>query len=102
MPGFVVSIFFGWPAILGSVIVSCVGLLRSNYRWLAASAFLAFGPCWFLSGFPVVNSPIFLAPLLLFGAAYLLFRGHEMLPWFLVLPYYFLVFLLYSVILAQV
>jgi hypothetical protein len=97
----VVTLFFGWPAILASVVISGMGLFRNKYQFLVVAAVLAFGPCWFLSGFPVVSSPVFLAPLFLFGAGFLLSRGHEMLCWLVALPYYLLVLLLFYVILAQ-
>jgi hypothetical protein len=101
MLSILVFIFFGWPAILASVVVSVIGLNKSNYRLLVVAAILAFGPCWFLSGFPVVASPIFLSPLLLFGAAFLLSRRHEMIAWIVAIPYYLIVFLLIQFLMAQ-
>jgi hypothetical protein len=92
-----VAIFFGWPAILASIIVSGIGLFKDNYRLLAVSAILAFGPWWFLSGFPAISSPLFLAPLLLFGAAFAMSRGHQMIAWLLAVPYYLLVMTLFLV-----
>ena len=96
-----VLIFFGWPAILASVIVSAIGLYKAKYPLLIIAAILAFRPCWFLSGFPMVGSPVFLAPLLLFGAAYILSRGHEMIAWLLAVPYYLLVVFLFYTVLVQ-
>jgi hypothetical protein len=101
MLAILVSIFFGWPAILASVILSAIGLSKYNFRLLIVAAVVAFGPCWFLSGFPVVGSPIFLAPLFLFGAAFALYRGREMIAWLVAIPYYLLVVLLFIVVLAQ-
>ena len=96
-----VLIFFGWPAILASVIASAIGLYKAKYPLLIIAAILAFGPCWFLSGFPLVGSPVFLAPLLLFGAAFVLSRGHEMIAWLLAVPYYLLVVFLFYTVLVQ-
>jgi hypothetical protein len=96
-----VIIFLGWPAILASVILSLIGLMRFNFKFLIAAAVLAFGPCWFLSGFPKVASPIFLAPTLVFGAAFAQSRGHEMIAWLLVIPYYLLVGLLAYLVFVQ-
>jgi hypothetical protein len=100
MLSILVIIFLGWPAILATVVISLIGLLKNNYRLLILAAVVAFGPCWVLSGFPVLNSPIFLAPLLLFSAAFLLFRRHEMIAWLLAIPYYLVVLLLFYVILG--
>jgi hypothetical protein len=100
MLSILVVIFFGWPAILASVIVSGIGLYKNKYPLLIIATILAFGPCWFLSGFPVVGSPVFLAPLLLFGAGFALSRGHEMIAWLLAIPYYLVVVLLFYMVLA--
>jgi hypothetical protein len=88
-----VVIFFGWPAILVTIVFSLIGLFKYNYRLLVSAAILAFGPFWFLSGFPVVHSPVFLAPVLLFSAAFFESRGREMLAWLLAIPYYLVVIL---------
>ena len=92
------SLFVGWPAILVSLGLAMYGLFKNNYRFLAASAFLAVPFSWFLSGFPVVRSPVFLAPVLLFSAAWALRRGSEMLAWFLVIPFFLMILLLVYVL----
>jgi hypothetical protein len=98
---FLVVLFFGWPAIIFAGILAGVGLYKTWYRLLIAAAIVAFAPFWFLSGFPMVGSPIFLTPLLLFGAAFAMYRRHEMIAWLLGIPFYFVVFLLLYTVLAQ-
>ncbi|HET9589263.1 MAG TPA: hypothetical protein VFO91_10780, partial [Anaerolineales bacterium] len=62
-------------------ILTVIGLMRSNYRFLAAILALPFS--WYLSGFPVIRSPIFLLPLFLLGSSYARYRDREMLAWIL-------------------
>ena len=81
MLDFFLILLVGWPAILVTVILAVIGLIRSNYRFLAAILALPFS--WYLSGFPVIRSPIFLLPLFLLGSAYARYRDREMLAWIL-------------------
>lgn len=76
MIDFILSILAGWPAILASVILAVVGLLKSNYRLLVMSAIIAFPFSLYLSGFPV-----FLTPVLVFGAAWAMYYHKEMIAW---------------------
>ena len=101
MFGILVSLFFGWPAVLGSVVLIVIGLFRSNYRLVIMGAVLAFPFSWVLSGFPVVKSPIFLAPLLPFSAAFALSRGREMIAWLLAIPFFLVVVLLLMLVLPH-
>jgi hypothetical protein len=100
MLGFLLSLFVGWPAVLATLILAVVGLVKSNYRLIFIAAVLAFPFSWFLSGFPIVQSPAFLLPLLLLASSYLMFRGREMLAWLVAIPFFLTVlFLYYSVVL---
>ena len=101
MIDFLVASFFGWPAILVTIILALVGLIRSNHRFLVAAAVLALPFSWFLSGFPLIRSPAFLLPLLLFGSGYFMFREREMLAWLLAVPYFLSIWLLYIVVVSQ-
>ena len=91
----------GWPAILITLILAVIGLLRNNYLYLLGAAILAFPFSWYLSGFPRISSPVFLLPLFLFGSSYLMFREREMLAWLIAVPYFLAILLLFYVILAQ-
>jgi hypothetical protein len=95
------SLLVGWPAVLATVILAIIGLVKNNYRYILAAAILAFPFSWFLSGFPVVQSPVFLMPVFLLGSSYSLFRGREMLSWLLAIPFFLAVLLLFIVIVNQ-
>ncbi|MBC7876785.1 MAG: hypothetical protein H7Y59_06390 [Anaerolineales bacterium] len=98
MIDFLVASFFGWPAIIVTIILAIIGLIRNDHRFLVAAAILALPFSWFLSGFPIIRSPVFLLPLLLFGSAYLLYRGHEMWAWIMVVPFLMTIWLLINAI----
>lgn len=94
MAEFLLSLFVGWPAILVSVTLAILGLARSNYRFLVGAAILAFPFSWYLSGFPLVRSPIILTPLLVFGAAWAMRYDRVMLAWILAIPFFLVIILL--------
>lgn len=98
MLDFLLSFFAGWPAIIATVILAMIGLFRNNYRYLLIAAFLSVPFSWVLSGFPVVRSPVFLAPALIFGAAWSIRTGREMLAWILVIPFFLVILLLLFVL----
>jgi hypothetical protein len=94
MLDFLLSLLAGWPAILTTIILALYGLLRNNYRYLLGAAILAVPFSWFLSGFPVIRSPVFLTPALLFGSAWAMRYEREMLAWVLAIPFFLVVILL--------
>lgn len=94
MLDFLLSLLAGWPAIVISVILTVMGLTRNNYRFLVAAAIIAFPFSWYLSGFPLVRSPVFLAPVLIFGAAWAMRYGQEMLAWILGIIFFLVIILL--------
>ena len=94
MLDFLLSLLAGWPAILAAVVLAVYGLIKSNYRYLLGAAILAVPFSWFLSGFPLVRSPIFLTPVLIFGAAWAMRYEREMLAWMLAIPFFLVVILL--------
>ena len=101
MLDFLLALLVGWPAIVVTLILAILGLLRNNFRFLLGAAILAFPSAWYLSGFPRLNSPVFLLPLFLFGSSYLMSRQHEMLAWLVAIPYFLAILLLFYIILAQ-
>ncbi len=101
MMDLLLSLLVGWPAILVTVILALIGLIRNQYRFLLAAAILAFPFSWFLSGFPVIQSPAFLLPVLLFGSSYFMFRGREMVAWLLGIPFFLAILLLLFAIMSQ-
>jgi len=94
MLDFLLSLLVGWPAILTTVGLAIYGLVKNNYRFLLGAAILAVPFSWYLSGFPLVRSPIFLMPGLIFGAAWAMRYGREMLAWILAIPFFLVVILL--------
>ena len=100
MLDFLLSLLVGWPAILVTLILAAIGLIKNNYRFLLGAAILAVPFSWFLSGFPIIRSPAFLLPLLLLGSSYAMFRTREMLAWLLAVPFFLMILLLFYVIMA--
>ena len=98
---FILAIFLGWPAIVGTVILAGIGLFRNDYRFLLAGAVLALPFSWFLSGFPIIRSPAFLMPAFLFCSAWAMRRGREMLAWLLAVPFFLMLYLLFQIVTAQ-
>jgi hypothetical protein len=98
MLNIILSIFLGWPAIVVTLILATIGLMRRDPRFLVAAAILSFPFSLSISGFPSVSIPAFcnsFLPLLLFGSGYLMFRGREMFAWLLAIPFYLAVILLW-------
>ena len=100
MLDFLLILLVGWPGIIATLILATIGLLRRDYRFLVGAAILAFPFSWYLSGFPVIQSPAFLLPLLLFASGFAMNRGREMIAWLLAIPFYLSIILLLFVILA--
>jgi hypothetical protein len=94
MLDFFLSLLAGWPAIVATVILAVYGLVKNNYIYLVGAAILAVPFSWFLSGFPVVRSPIFLTPVLIFGSAWAMRYGREMVAWLLAIPFFLVIILL--------
>ena len=101
MLNFLLILLVGWPAIVVTLILAVIGLIRNNYLFLLGAAILAFPFSWYLSGFPSISSPAFLLPLFLFGSSFLMFRGRQMLAWLIAVPYFLTILLLFYVVLAQ-
>ena len=100
MLDFFLIILVGWPAIIVTIILAIIGLFRRDYRFLVAAAILAFPFSWYLSGFPLIRSPAFLLPLLLFTSGFAMNRGREMISWLLAIPFFLSIILLLFAVLA--
>lgn len=95
MLNFLLLIIAGWPAIIVTVILAIIGLLKRDYRFLVGAAILAFPFSLVVSGFPVIQSLVFLMPLLPFSAAFALNRDHEKTAWILTIIYLLSILLLF-------
>jgi len=100
MLDFIIISFVGWPAIMATIVLIVIGLIKSNYRLLVAASILAVPFSWFLSGFPIIRSPAFLLPLFIFSSSFAMYRKHEMIAWILAVPFFLGILLLFYVILA--
>jgi len=94
MLDFLLILLVGWPAILATVILAGLGLFRNNFRFLIWAAILAFPFSWYLSGFPLIRSPVFLLPVLLFGSAWAMHYERQMIAWLLAIPFFLAIILL--------
>jgi hypothetical protein len=98
------SLLVGWPAILATVILALIGLIRNDHRFLFSAAILAFPFSWFISGLPELHFPAILnlfLPALLYGSSYFMFRGRQMIAWLLSIPFFLAVLLLLFVVWSQ-
>jgi len=100
MLDFLLIVLVGWPAIIATVILAIIGLVKSDYRFLVGAAILAFPFSWYLSGFPLIRSFTFLLPLLPFGAGYAMRRNQEMVAWILAIIYFMSILLLLFAVVA--
>jgi hypothetical protein len=90
----------GWPAILVTLILMGLGLFRNNYRFLLWAAILSCPFSWYLAGFPIIRSPIFLAPVLVFCSAWAMRYDRQMLAWILAIIFFLVIVLLLLVLMA--
>jgi hypothetical protein len=96
-----VVITFGWPAIIATAVLAGIGLIRSNHRFLVAAAVLSVPFTWFLSGFPIIRSPVFILPVLLLASAFAMYRDRQMIAWLLAIPFYLSILLLLLAVWSQ-
>jgi len=100
MLDFLLIVLVGWPAIIATVVLAIIGLVKSDYRFLVGAAILAFPFSWYLSGFPLIRSFTFLLPLLPFGAGFAMRRNQEMVAWILAIIYFMSILLLLFAVVA--
>lgn len=67
-----VQMFLGWPAMIVSLALALVGILSRKWEFSAAGAIILLPPAWYLSHYSIIYAML---PLLLFGAAYAVFKG---------------------------
>jgi len=81
------AIVFGWPAILLSIALSAIGIVRKRPKWLVVAAILALPFSIYLVGSPAFRWFGLAIPLLLAGAGYSIFKNHSGVAWFLLAPF---------------
>jgi hypothetical protein len=84
-------IFFGWPAILGSLLVTVIGLLARKPLWIAIGGLLLLPFSIYLT---IHGVPGIILPLFPFGASWAVARGKVPLAWLLMLPLVVVIILL--------
>lgn len=97
------AIFIGWPAILNSLLLSTLGILRRDARWFVGGAILSLGFAGYLSNWPhlVFKAVGYLLPLLHLGGALAVRRRRIWLTWLLLLPHAGVAVYLAGVVLSQ-
>jgi hypothetical protein len=76
-------LFLGWPAIVGSLLVTLIGLLAKKPRWIAIGGALLLPFSIFLT---LNRVPGIILPIFQFGAAWAIYRQKIRLAWLLMLP----------------
>ena len=80
-------ILLGWPAILVSIALSVVGIVRSRPAWLVVAAIIVVPISLYLFGTPRFSWIALVFPLLLIGASIAVRRSHLWLAWTLFVPF---------------
>jgi len=97
----VVQIIFGWPAIIFSIVISVIGILKKWPWMLAAGGVVIFPFSFYLSGFPVVRFLALLLPFFQFGAAWVVHTKRNFLAWVMLFPLASVSLILATIVLTQ-
>ncbi len=81
------AILFGWPAILVSIALSIMGIVRGRPKWLVVAAFVALPFSLYLAGSPAFGWLGLSIPLLLAGASVASRYDQPMVAWSLLAPF---------------
>lgn len=89
MSPIVFQIIMGWPAILGSLLVSGIGIIRGRPAIPVAGAVLTLGFAWYLRAWPSVIFDVlgYSLPLLHLAAAWAIHRRKSWIAWAVLLPH---------------
>lgn len=94
----------GPPAVIATVVLALIGLIKNNYRFLIAATIIAFPVSWSLSGLPAIRFPAFFNifwSAFLFISSYAMFRHREMIAWLFAIPFFLGIVLLFFAVAAQ-
>ncbi len=86
MTEFLVNVFFGWPAIIATLLVIVAGLIWKRHWLLFVAAAIFFPVSLYLSGYPAIRGFGFLLIAFLVGAAFAIRARKLLLAGFLVAP----------------
>lgn len=92
-------ICFGWPAIIGSILLSIAGILmrKPNFLFIAGIALMPF--TYYLSN--GLRNPFVVMPLFQFASAFAIRRGNIRMAWLLLVPFLVVVLWLAFSVLTQ-
>jgi hypothetical protein len=93
-----IPIFFGWPAIITSILLSIGGVWLKKPGLLVAAGLICIPFTYYLSGF---RPPALLLPFFQFGAAYVIRYQKPLLAWLLIAPLIVIAALLAYTVLTQ-
>ena len=80
-------ILLGWPAILVSLALSVIGIVRRRSKWLVVAAIIVVPFSLYLFGTPRFTWIALVFPVLLFGASIAIRRSLPWLAWSLFVPF---------------
>lgn len=83
------QIFIGWPAILGSLLISICGIIMRRPYWLIVGAMLSIGFSWYLTALPAIIFKLlgYSLPLLHLAALFFVRHGLRWVAGLLLLPH---------------
>ena len=81
------AIVFGWPAILASISLSAMGIVRKRPKWLVVAAIVALPFSLYLAGSPAFRWFGLAMPLLLVGAGIASYYDKARVAWTLLAPF---------------
>lgn len=93
-----IQIFFGWPAMILSLMFAIAGILLKQTALSVIGAILFVLPGWYLSHYSVWFA---VAPICLFGSAYAIWKNKSALASWLVAPQVILMVAIAIVVLSQ-
>jgi hypothetical protein len=79
-----IQLTFGLPAIILSLVFSLAGLITKKPLLLIVGGLFSIGPAYYLSGGLLI--PVFVVPLLLFGAAFAVYKKKSRWVWIMLIP----------------
>jgi hypothetical protein len=100
MINLILLLLAGWPAIIITLILAGIGLFKNNYRFLLWAAILSVPFSWYLAGFPIIRSPVFLTPVLVFCSAWAMRYDRQMISWIFAILFFLVIVLLLFVLMA--
>ncbi len=81
------AIVFGWPAILLSIALSAVGIVRKRPKWLVVAAIVALPFSLYMAGSPAFRWFGLAVPFLLVGAGIASYYDKTRVAWALLAPF---------------